>query len=42
LINIVARQEYQGAGATENEAMEDCLAKIRDLEVTDLFPEKKT
>ena len=42
LINLVARQEYQGAGASENEALEDCLAKIRDLEITDLFPEKKT
>ncbi len=42
LINIVARQEYQGAGASENEALEDCLAKIKDLEITDLFPEKKT
>jgi hypothetical protein len=42
LINIVAKQEYQGAGASENEALEDCLTKIRNLEVTDLFPEKKT
>ena len=41
LINIVARQEYQGAGETGPAALEDCLKKIRNVGLTELFPEKK-
>ena len=40
LINIVARQQYQGVGETEAAALQDCLAKIEGLGVTDIFPEK--
>ena len=40
LINIVAKQQYQGVGATEAEALKDCLAKIKDLGVENIFPEK--
>ena len=40
LINIVARQEFQGTGETEDMALENCLQKIRDFEIEDLFPKK--
>ena len=38
LINIIAKQEFQGVGETETEALENCLLKIRHLGVEDLFP----
>ena len=41
LINIVARQEFQGSGATEAEALENCLQKIKDFEIEDIFPNKE-
>ena len=40
LINIVAKQEYQGRGESEAEALNDCLAKIKSVDVVDIFPEK--
>lgn len=40
LINIVAKQEHQGVGDTEAEALKDCLAKIKDKAVENIFPEK--
>ena len=42
LVNIVAKQEYQGVGETEAAALEDCLKKIRNVGLMDLFPEKKS
>ena len=41
LINIVAKQEYQGIGETETRALENCLQKIKDFEIEDLFPKKE-
>ena len=41
LINIVARQEFQGTGKTETAALENCLQKIKNLEIEDLFPTKE-
>ena len=38
LVNIVAKPEHQGAGDSEQSALEDCLAKIMGLNVEDLFP----
>ena len=38
LVNIVAKPEHQGAGASEQAAMEDCLKKIKGLSIEDLFP----
>ena len=38
LINIIAKQEFQGVGETETEALDNCLLKIRHLGVEDLFP----
>ena len=40
LINIVARPEYQGVGNTESEALEDCLSKIKSVDIVDIFPDK--
>jgi len=40
LVNIVAKQEFQGTGDTEAAALDDCLAKIKNLNIEDLFPEK--
>jgi len=38
LVNIVAKPEHQGAGENEQKALEDCLRKIKDLNIEDLFP----
>jgi hypothetical protein len=38
LINIIARQEYQGVGTTELEALQNCLSKIENTSIEDLFP----
>ena len=38
LINIIAKQEFQGVGESEGEALENCLIKIKGLDVQDLFP----
>ncbi|WDP92587.1 MAG: hypothetical protein HUN04_23835 [Desulfobacter sp.] len=38
LVNIVAKPEHQGAGNTEDEALADCLKKIKGLNLEDLFP----
>jgi hypothetical protein len=40
LINIIARPQYQGVGETEAQALQDCLAKIEDTPIEDLFPRK--
>ena len=41
LINIVAKQEFQGTGDTETQALENCLQKIKEHEIEDLFPKKE-
>ena len=38
LVNIVAVPEHQGVGNTEDEALQDCLKKIKGLNLEDLFP----
>ncbi len=38
LINIVAKQEFQGVGDTETDALRDCLRKIKDHSIEELFP----
>lgn len=38
LINIIARQEFQGVGETESEALESCIHKIEDYNIEDIFP----
>ena len=38
LVNIVAKPEHQGAGEDEQKALEDCLKKIKGLNLEDLFP----
>jgi hypothetical protein len=38
LINIVARQKFQGVGKTESEALQDSLSKIKGLNIEDIFP----
>ncbi len=38
LVNIVAKPEHQGVGDDEKTALDDCLAKIRNLDMEDLFP----
>ena len=39
LINIVARQEFQGTGETESEALQDSLSKVRGLDIVEIFPQ---
>jgi hypothetical protein len=41
LINIVAKQKFQGSGETESQALENCLKKIKEFEIEDLFPKKE-
>ena len=38
LINIIAKQEFQGVGETETESLNNCLAKIKNQGIEDLFP----
>jgi hypothetical protein len=40
LVNIVAKPAHQGAGTSEQEALENCLKKIKGLNIEDLFPAK--
>ena len=39
LINIVARQEFQGTGETESEALQDSLSKVKGMDIVDIFPQ---
>ncbi len=39
LINIVARQEFQGTGETESEALQDSISKVRGMDIVDIFPQ---
>ena len=41
LVNIVAKPEHQGAGDSEQAALESCLIKIKGLNLEDLFPVAK-
>jgi len=38
LINIIARQEFQGSGETEAQALDSCLLKIKNYSIEDIFP----
>jgi hypothetical protein len=38
LVNIIAKQEFQGVGESEEEALDNCLFKIKNYNVEDLFP----
>ena len=38
LVNIIARQEFQGVGETEAEALDNCLLKIKNYNIEDIFP----
>ena len=40
LINIIARQEFQGTGATETQALESCLERIARVPFEQIFPER--
>lgn len=42
LVNIVAKQQYQGIGESDMAALKDCLEKIKHVELMELFPEKKS
>ena len=41
LVNIVAKQEFQGTGETEELALENCLQKIKAFQIEELFPRKE-
>ena len=40
LVNIVARQEFQGTGENVQHALRDCLQKIKNRSIEELFPRK--
>ena len=39
LINIVARQEFQGTGETESEALQDSISKVKGMDIMNIFPQ---
>lgn len=41
LVMIIAKPEYQGIGESEEEALKNCLDKIKNLSVDELFPQQK-
>lgn len=41
LIMILASAEFQGAGDTAEDALEDCLKKIAGLSVEEIFPQQQ-
>jgi hypothetical protein len=38
LVNLIAKQEFQGVGETETESLNNCLDKIKNQAIEDLFP----
>lgn len=38
LLNLIAKPAYQGAGETEEQALQHCLEKIAAVDFEDLFP----
>ena len=38
LITVIAGSEHQGVGETEEEALKDCLKKIKHVTIEELFP----
>jgi len=38
LINLIAKQEFQGVGETEAEALDNCLTRLKNHGIEDLFP----
>jgi len=42
LINLIARPEFQGTGDSEEEALADGLAKIKGVDIVDIFPERSS
>ena len=38
LVNIIARQKFQGTGETEAQALHNCLSKLKSHDIEDLFP----
>ena len=41
LINIIARQEFQGTGPSEKDALDNCLEKIATVPFETIFPERE-
>ena len=39
LVNIIASPELQGAGDNEDEALENCLKKIKGMNLEEIFPQ---
>jgi hypothetical protein len=38
LVNIIARQEFQGVAETEAEALDHCLSRIEGFNIEAIFP----
>lgn len=38
LVNIIAKPEQQGIGESEQEAIKDCLTKIKGQPIEEIFP----
>ncbi|MCK5541961.1 MAG: hypothetical protein KAI40_04655 [Desulfobacterales bacterium] len=42
IINIIALPEKQGIGENEQEAVKDCLKKIKGMPIEKIFPQEKS
>jgi hypothetical protein len=41
LVNIIAKPEKQGIGESEQEAVKDCLKKIKGQPIEEIFPQEE-
>lgn len=40
MVLVIAKPEYQGTGKTCEEALKNCIDKIRHADINDIFPRK--
>ncbi|HKK91565.1 MAG TPA: hypothetical protein VJ936_09190 [Desulfobacteraceae bacterium] len=38
LVNIIAKPEHQGTGENEQEAVKECIKRIKDMKIEEIFP----
>lgn len=40
MVLVIAKPEYQGTGKSEEDALKDCILKIKDVDINEIFPGK--
>ncbi|MFO7748532.1 MAG: hypothetical protein R6V54_00415 [Desulfobacteraceae bacterium] len=38
LVNIIAKPEHQGTGENEQEAVKECIKRIKEMKIEEIFP----